>query len=112
MKQYGPTPWAAVSTLFGVSVDVPKALCPLTTFSWDFVNFPIDNSVRIDLKMYRSLDWLNKPQYLPPVLPFDEVNIYRWNTNPFELSPTHGGLSETDPGAFLFAFWIARHVFG
>ena len=78
----------------------------------DFVDFPIDNTNRIDLKVYRDVDWLNSPQYLPPVLPFDEVNILRWNTNPFELKPTHGGMTEIDPGAFLFAFWIARFVFG
>ena len=112
VHNYNPTPWAAIATLYGVpDVDPKKAVCPLFTFHWDHVDFPTDNSKRIDLVVGRNQDWLNKNQYLPPVLPYDELSFYRWNTNPFELNATVGGMTEVDPGAFLFAYYLALTTF-
>jgi hypothetical protein len=49
----------------------------------------------------------NKAKLLPP----NERLQSRWNADPWDLTgvlTSPGGSSETDPGAFLLAYWMAR----
>jgi hypothetical protein len=71
----------------------------------DLVDWGTKNSDRLDL-------W---PQQAPfeqqstSALPSRDAARMRWNANPYDLDSRGSGTQEYDPGAFLLAYWMARH---
>ena len=42
-------------------------------------------------------------------LPANERCQYRWNANPYLIQDCGSGMSESDPGAWLLPYWMARY---
>ena len=76
---------------------------PLSLVAW-----PIDNTQRIDVFLMPDLTRGNGLQALQ-LIPYDESSFFRWNGNPFSVSKGGSGMSESDPGAWLLPFWMARY---
>ena len=71
----------------------------------ELIKWSTRNSVRDDLR--------HRP---PPnddeattVIPSRDAGRYKWNADPFTMDDGGGGMEEGDPGAWLLAFWMARH---
>jgi hypothetical protein len=63
-----------------------------------------DENVRgfsISLTRTGTSDWLT-------LLPYNELRQLRWNADPYNLSPGGSGTSATDPGGYIFAYWLTR----
>jgi len=74
------------------------------------IDWPEDNTKRLELIFDRDLDRDNVFD-AHPLIPYDERNHQRWNTDPFEFTPQiTGGNSATDTGAFIFAYWGCKWV--
>jgi hypothetical protein len=75
------------------------------------VDWPLDNSRRIDLRFADALDEGNRQgSFLDTVtlMPYFENKCLRINADPYDTLPEGSGRSETDPGAFLLAYWMMR----
>lgn len=73
----------------------------------ELINWPVLNSVRLDVHIDRDLTRADRHQG-SRVLPANERCQQRWNANPFILDGGNGR-GETDPGAWLAPYWIMRH---
>jgi hypothetical protein len=93
-----PDPTAAVS----------DALWNLRTWPLEFVDWPTQNSIRLDVLPDPEVDrdFHSNTQSLL-ILPGNERDFNRWNGNPRTLDDGSGG-SATDPGAYLMPYWLLR----
>jgi len=88
--------------------DIKVALWSLRNWPLELITWPVTNSDRQDIVLDSSVDRFGRTQSIQ-VLPANERNQYRWNSNPHELDSTWpGATSEGDPGAWLLAFWMAK----
>ena len=76
---------------------------PLDTISWT-----VRNSQRLDVPLDPVPDRFGHRQSLL-VLPYDELPMWKWNGNPFNLDGGNGGRSEDDGAYFLLPYWMARY---
>jgi hypothetical protein len=78
----------------------------LKTWPTNLVDWPVDNSRRLDIiaDMHRTRSG-QEDLLTETLLPFDENPQMMWNSNPFR---TQGGsgYAEVDPGPFLFPYWV------
>ena len=86
----------------------------LKTWPLDLISWPVENSHRLDI-IYDSAptrvthqSHTQSIKNVPP-LPANERRQYRWNANPWDVSDGGDGMSETDPGAWLLPYWMARY---
>jgi hypothetical protein len=79
----------------------------LQDWPWELIHWSIRNSHRNDVEL-RVLPG-RRSVLLSRVLPYSELRVMRWNGNPFEPDGGGDGRSEDDGGAWLLAYWMARH---
>ena len=75
---------------------------PLDTIMWT-----VKNSARLDVPLDPLNDRFNHRQALI-VLPYDELPMWKWNANPYNLDGGSGGRSEDDGAYFLLPYWMGR----
>jgi PTS system cellobiose-specific IIC component len=76
---------------------------PLDTIQWT-----VTNSHRLDVPVDPMRDRQKRPQALV-VLPYDELPMWKWNGNPFNLDGGSGGRAEDDGAFFLLPYWMGRY---
>ena len=76
---------------------------PLDTIAWT-----VRNSQRLDVPIDPLSDRFDRPQSLV-VLPYDEIPMWKWNSNPYALDGGNGGRSEDDGAYFLLPYWMGRY---
>jgi hypothetical protein len=76
---------------------------PLDTITWT-----VRNSQRLDVAIDPLSDRFDRPQSLV-VLPYDEIPMWKWNSNPYALDGGNGGRSEDDGAYFLLPYWMGRY---
>ncbi len=74
----------------------------------DMVEWTVQNSHRIDLKLRGEKDRFDRMQ-LMAVLPPDERPVAKWNSNPYRPDGGSGGSSEDDGAYFLLPYWMGRY---
>jgi len=75
---------------------------PMDTIQWD-----VRNSHRLDVPIDPAPDRHKRRQALL-VLPYDELPMWKWNGNPYNLDGGNGGRSEDDGAYFLLPYWMGR----
>jgi hypothetical protein len=106
-----PSLWIAIAALFPPNPNDPApdftgALWTLRTWPTSMINWAVSNQHRHDTGYLNQLSRSSAPQ-LDLLLPYDELSVYRWNSDPFDVSDNNnGGNSECDPGAFLLPVWL------
>ena len=81
----------------------------LRTWPLDLVDWPVDNSNRLDVFFRRSPNRFGRSNSdSVRVLPANERAQFRWNGNPHALSGG-SGRNEYDAGAWLLPYWLARY---
>jgi hypothetical protein len=98
---------ASDAAIDGDKFDLDASVWMLQSYPLSQVDWPVRNQDRHDLHT-RGLNRDNRPDYAPPVLPYDEISFDRWNTDPFEYGGG-SGWGEADPSAWLLPFWMARY---
>ena len=74
----------------------------------DMIEWSVQNSHRIDLKLVPDKDRFNRAQ-LSEVLAPDERPVAKWNSNPYRPDGGNGGASEDDGAYFLLPYWMGRY---
>jgi hypothetical protein len=75
----------------------------------ELINFPQFNSDRLDVQFNVPAFGCRAGDQILSLLPPDESQILsHWNSGPFE-SDGGDGMSEQDPGTFLFGYWMMRY---
>ena len=80
-----------------------SAFPPLDTITWTMTN-----SQRQDVPVDPTGDRFGRRQSLI-VLPYDELPMFKWNGNPYNLDGGNGGRNEDDGVYFLLPYWMARY---
>jgi len=75
---------------------------PMDTITWT-----VKNSTRLDVPVDSLSDRFSRKQALV-VLPYDEIPMWKWNGNPYNLDGGNGGRSEDDGAYFLLPYWMGR----
>jgi len=75
---------------------------PLSCIAW-----PFKNSHRLDIK--KNPDWIEESiGTCVEIIPYAERSYLRWNADPF-IMDGNNGMSETDSGAWLLAYWMGKY---
>lgn len=90
------------------SVDLPGAAWTLHRIPMDLVGWNMKNSHRKDIVLDPKPDRFRRAQLLN-LLPADERQVMKWNTNPFQSDGGNGGRGEEDGAFFLLPYWMGRH---
>ena len=91
----------------------------LRTWPLELIDWPFANAHRLDVRFRYQRTRFQKRQ-LERVLPANERWQGRWNANPYDAidggkdpnpqpNPDGPGRSQTDPGAWLLPYWMARY---
>ena len=84
-------------------------LWSLRTWPLEMIDWPVTNSERLDITYRSAPDRFGHTGRSVRVLPANERRQYRWNADPFDVRDGGDGMSETDSGAWLLAYWLARY---
>jgi hypothetical protein len=92
--------------------DRAESVRTLREIPMDTITWTVRNSQRLDVPLNPLADRFKRPQSLV-VLPYDEIPMWKWNTNPYALDGGNGGRSEDDGAYFLLPYWMGRfhHLF-
>eukprot|EP00039_Didymoeca_costata_P020083 m.340007 g.340007 ORF g.340007 m.340007 type:complete len:864 (+) comp19079_c0_seq1:208-2799(+) len=106
--------WAAIymsSTQYLSAYDLESVRWNLRTWPVELVNWPVNNSHRLDIFWDAEFNAANGRDagQITRVLPANERNQGRWNSDPFSVSAGGDGTTEVDPGAWLMPYWLARY---
>lgn len=88
--------------------DRAEALRTLREIPMDTIHWSARNSHRLDVPIDPLRDRQGRRQALI-VLPYDELPMWKWNGNPFNLDGGDGGRSEDDGAYFLLPYWMGRY---
>jgi hypothetical protein len=88
--------------------DRAESLRTLHEIPMDTITWTVRNSQRLDVPIDPLPDRFKRPQALV-VLPYDEIPMWKWNTNPYALDGGNGGRSEDDGAYFLLPYWMGRY---
>ncbi len=88
--------------------DLAASLRTLHEIPMDQISWTVINSHRLDLPFDPDDHRFGKGQSVI-VLPYDELPVPKWNSNPYRLDGGNGGRSEGDGVYFLLPFWMGRH---
>ena len=86
----------------------------LQTWPQELIDWPVSNSHRIDIIYDLSKTTRFHKSHIESIktrapLPANERCQYRWNANPYIIQDCGSGMSESDPGAWLLPYWMARY---
>jgi len=87
--------------------DRAESVRTLREIPMDMVTWTVKNSTRLDVPLDPLTDRFNHKQSLI-VLPYDEIPMWKWNGNPYNLDGGNGGRSEDDGAYFLLPYWMGR----
>ena len=114
VSDYNPTLWALITFLHDPSLIseqvINKNIETLKQWPMDHINWPIDNSKRLDVIFSKDVGRMGSSFESFTLLPRNQLDCPRYNCDPFNLSPQGDGKSESDPGAFLSSYWMMRWV--
>jgi len=79
----------------------------LQTWPLSQIDWPTYNENRTDIFINPDISRSNQRVGLR-VFPYDEISMFRWNSNPFDLNGG-SGFGEFDPSAWLLPYWMARY---
>ena len=96
------------SILLEKDCDINIARSQLEKYPVDLIDWSVTNSHRWDLQHSTMTDRFDKPQSTRPIPP-PESQIFRWNTNPFQLDSGSDGAMEVPGTYFLCAYWMGRY---
>ena len=88
--------------------DRAESLRTLREIPMDTITWTVKNSTRLDVPLDPLNDRFNRKQSLI-VLPYDEIPMWKWNGNPYNLDGGNGGKSEDDGAYFLLPYWMGRY---
>lgn len=84
------------------------AIWTLQTMPIEQIDWPWDNSQRLDVVFDQSVDRFGGST-LRTLVPYDEFSMARWNGDPF--TPSGGsGLSTCDGAVYLLPFWLGHYL--
>ena len=83
----------------------------LRTWPLETIDWPVINSERLDITYRPGVDRFRRQRTRSVrVLPANErLKDFRPAADPYDVADGGTGLEETDPGAWLLAFWMARY---
>jgi hypothetical protein len=90
------------------STDVQNAIQTLKVWPLSWINWPTDNTQRKDILISQYLNRADKTELIT-LLPYDEINFFRWNTDPYQLEKSGNGFNLEEPTAFLLPYWMGRY---
>jgi len=104
-----PSLWNIIYGTTGANdFKLEDAIWTLQTWPISQVNWPTKNSERFDISLDPDMTRNNGGQQMKQLLPYDERDLFVWNSNPY--TPDDGnGFTEYDPTGFLLPFWMARY---
>ena len=93
---------------------ISDILWNLQTWPQELIDWPVSNSHRIDIIYDLSKTTRFHKSHIESIktrspLPANERCQYRWNANPYIIQDCGSGMSESDPGAWLLPYWMARY---
>jgi hypothetical protein len=88
--------------------DRAESLRTLQEIPMDLIQWTVRNSHRLDVPIDPVSDRHKRRQGLI-VLPYDELPMWKWNGNPYNLDGGNGGRSEDDGAYFLLPYWLGRY---
>ena len=88
--------------------DLADSLRTLREIPVDQIQWTVRNSHRKDVPFDPQADRFKRPQALI-VLPYDELPMWKWNGNPYNLDGGNEGRREDDGAYFLLPYWMGRY---
>jgi hypothetical protein len=88
--------------------DRAESLRTLREIPMDQIQWTVRNSHRLDVPLDPLSDRFKRRQSLL-VLPYDELPMWKWNGNPYNLDGGNGGRTEDDGAYFLLPYWMGRY---
>ena len=88
--------------------DRAESIRTLREIPMDTITWTVHNSSRLDVPVDPMSDRFGHQQSLV-VLPYDEIPMWKWNGNPYNLDGGNGGRSEDDGAYFLLPYWMGRY---
>jgi hypothetical protein len=88
--------------------DREESLRTLREIPLDQIEWTVQNSHRLDVPIDSLADRHKRRQALV-VLPYDELPIWKWNGNPYNLDGGREGRGEGDGVYFLLPYWMGRY---
>ena len=88
--------------------DEEDAVRTLREIPMDLINWPVENSHRLDITLDAERGRFGELQSLS-VLPYDELAISKWNGNPYRVDSTTNGTDEDDGTYYLLPYWMGRY---
>ncbi|MBL7092850.1 exo-alpha-sialidase [candidate division KSB1 bacterium] len=98
----------AAATIDPDFVDIKGAVTNLRQIPTDRRQWRMTNSHRTDIKWHPRSSRFGRPQLLH-VLPADERNWAKWNSNPYYPDGGGDGRFEDDGASWLLAYWMGRY---
>jgi hypothetical protein len=90
------------------SADQRAVKWTLADWTWSLVDWPTQNSERLDIRINPDSGKEGVALQSTTVLPYNERSFFKWNGNPFILDEG-SGFSEADPGAWLLPYYMAKY---
>lgn len=94
--------------LTGRECDLAYSVRTLREIPMDLISWDVDNSGRQDLQLDAESGRSGELQSVD-VLPYDELPIAKWNSNPYRVVGGGGGQEEDDGTYYLLPYWMARY---
>jgi hypothetical protein len=88
--------------------DEEASLRTLREIPMDQIQWSVKNSKRMDVPIDPLADRFQHGQALV-VLPYDELPMWKWNGNPYNLDGGIDGRGEDDGAYFLLPYWMGRY---
>jgi hypothetical protein len=88
--------------------DRAESIRTLQEIPLDQIRWTVTNSHRLDVPIDPMADRFKRRQALV-VLPYDELPMWKWNGNPYNLDGGNAGRSEDDGAHFLLPYWMGRY---
>jgi hypothetical protein len=88
--------------------DLAESVRTLREIPMDTIVWTVRNSHRLDVPIDPRPDRQKRRQALI-VLPYDELPMWKWNGNPYNLDGGGDGRAEDDGAYFLLPYWMGRY---
>merc|ERR1712137_258276 len=112
LQREHPSLWNMIYSMSpdaGDQFGLNEAVQTLQEWPWSQIEWPVDNRARLDIHLQRQLSRGGNLQCVE-LLPYDEISMYRWNGNPYEIKESGNGETEADPAAWLLPYWLGVYL--
>lgn len=107
VKVEKPNLWNFIYGAYGGNFSLDDAISTLQTWPLSQIDWPVLNTKRLDVRINTDISREGHVQSVN-LLPYDEINMFLWNGNPFEVDGG-SGFGEYASSAWLLPYWIARY---